>query len=134
MGRSMTTEESVCAEVVRLHRFFEAWYDGEVGLTIEEFAGAMDPLFTIVDPDGRILGRDAIVATVRDGFGKGGAGITVEKFDVRIRDGYAVCRYSEVHASGSESTTRVSTAVMEPEDGSPGGFRWISVHETWTST
>lgn len=127
----MTTEGPVSAEVVRLHRFFDAWYDGDDGLTISEFADAMDPTVTIVGPDGRVLGRDAIVAAVGDAFGKGGVDITVENFDVIERDGYSVCRYDEVHRSPDAATTRVSTAVMEPDTRAPGGYRWISVHETW---
>jgi len=127
----MTNTNPVSAEVVRLHRFFDAWYDGTEGLTIDEFGDAMDPLFTIVGPDGQVLGREAIISAVENSFGKGGVRITVENFIVIERDGYVVCRYDEVQTTRSGTTTRLSTAVMEPDDGAPGGFRWITVHETW---
>lgn len=127
----MTTEDTVSAEVIRLHRFFDAWYEGKDGLRIEEFADAMDPLFTIVTPDGRVLGREAIIAAVQAAFGSGGVGISVENFAVVERDGYVVCRYDEVHETDGGTTTRLSTAVMEPHGEAPGGYRWVAVHETW---
>lgn len=130
----MATEEPVRNEAIRLHRFFSAWYDGQEDLAIEDFSDAMDPLFTIVEPAGRILTRDAIVAAVKDGFGKGGVRIVVDNFDVAERDSYVVCRYNEVQTSADETTTRISTAVMEPDDGAPGGYRWLTVHETWADS
>ena len=130
----MTTEESARSEVVRLHDFFDAWYNGEEGLTIAEFADAMDPEFTIVGPDGRTLRRDVIVEAVRDAFGKGDISISVGNFVVFERTAYVVCRYDEVHTSNDEITTRLSTAVMEPDEATPGGYRWITVHETWATS
>jgi hypothetical protein len=127
----MTTSDLVIDEVIRLHSFFDAWYNGQESLTMDEFADAMDRQFTIVGPDGRVVSRDAIIAAVRDGFASGGVGIRVENFDVVERDGYSVCRYDEVHTSGEGTTTRISTAVLEPDTEAPGGFRWMSVHETW---
>lgn len=119
------------AEVIRLHRFFDDWFEGRSGLTIGEFADAMDPQFTIVGPDGEVLERDAIITAVREAFGKGGVRITVGEFKVFERNGYVVCRYNEVHTAPDETTTRISTVVMEPDPDTPGGYRWITVHETW---
>jgi hypothetical protein len=127
----MAPKDLVIDEVIRLHRFFDAWYEGDDGLTIEEFADAMDPLFTIVAPDGYVVSRAAIISAVEDGFGTGDVSITVENFDVIERDGYSVCRYDEVQTSGKETTTRISTAILEPDARTPGGYRWMSVHETW---
>ena len=114
-----------------MHRFFDAWYNGTEGLSIGEFADAMDRAFTIVGPDGHVVGREVIVASVRDAFGKGGIAVTVGRFEVIERSCYVVVRYDEVHTSNDDTTTRISTAVMEPDDQTPGGYRWISVHETW---
>lgn len=127
----MTMEDPVSAEVVRLHRFFDAWYNGKKGLRIGEFGDAMDPLFTIVGPDGHVIDRETIIAAVENSFGKGGVRIAVESFAVIEGDGYVVCRYDEVQTTPSGSTTRLSTAVMEPDNEAPGGYRWLTVHETW---
>ena len=127
------TETSARDEVVRLHRFFDAWYAGVDGLTIEEFSDAMDPTFVIVGPDGDIIGRDTVVSAVDAAFGKGGVSISVDHLEVIERTGYVVCRYEETHTSAEATTVRISTAVMEPNGGTPGGYRWITVHETWAS-
>ena len=125
------TESLVIAEVVRLHEFFDAWFGGGKGLTIEQFSAAMDSRFTIVSPDGSSTGSDAIIEAVEASFGKGGISIMVENFSVFERAGYVVCRYDEVHTTPDEVTRRVSTAVMEPDVNTPGGYLWITVHETW---
>jgi hypothetical protein len=39
----MTIEASAPAEVLRLHRFFDDWYNGLPGLTIAQFEDAMTP-------------------------------------------------------------------------------------------
>ena len=127
----MTTEESASAEVVRLHRFFHNWYAGEQGLTIAEFADAMDLGFTIVSPQGRVLGRDAIIAAVHDSFGSGGVSITVENVDVTNLGNVVVARYDEVHTTPRDRTRRISSAVLVTDPDTPGGYRWITVHETW---
>jgi hypothetical protein len=127
------SEALVRAEVVRLHEFFDAWYAGTSGLRIEQFASAMDAEFTIVGPDGDIMGSDAIVRAVQTSFGKGGISIKVENFSVSERGTYVLCRYDEVHTSPDGETRRISTAVMEADDDTPGGYRWITVHETWAA-
>jgi hypothetical protein len=127
----MAFETSAPAEVVRLHRFFDDWYNGLPGLTIAQFEDAMDPRFTIVTPDGDILSQPSIVAAVGNGFGKGGITITVEDFHVEDLGTVVVCRYDEIHETPQEVTRRISTAVMVIDLDTPGGYRWISVHETW---
>jgi hypothetical protein len=127
----MTVETSAPAEVVRLHRFFDDWYNGLPGLTIAQFEDAMDRRFTIVTPDGDILSHPSIVAAVENGFGKGGITIAVENFHVDDLGTAAVCRYDEIHETPKEVTRRISTAVMVIDQSTRGGYRWISVHETW---
>jgi hypothetical protein len=130
----MTIEASAPAEVLRLHRFFDDWYNGLPGLTIAQFEDAMDPRFTIVTPDGGLLNQPSIVAAVENGFDKGGITITVENFHVEQLGTAVVCRYDEIHKSAREETHRISTAVMVIDQDTPGGYRWISVQETWAAS
>jgi hypothetical protein len=127
----MTVETSAPAEVVRLHRFFDDWYNGLPGLTIAQFEDAMDRRFTIVTPDGDILKQPSIVAAVENGFGKGGITIGIENFHVEDLGTAFVCRYDEIHKTPQEETRRISTAVLVIDQDTPGGYRWMSVHETW---
>jgi hypothetical protein len=126
------TDAAVRSEVIRLHRFFDEWYAGMDGMSIDEFADAMDPSFTIVTPEGHVLDRRAIVSAVEDGFGKGDVAIVVENFHVVTAGDVSVCRYDEVQTHTGERTRRVSTAVMMADTRTPGGYRWIGVHETWS--
>jgi hypothetical protein len=125
------TDTSVRGEVIRLHRFFDDWYNGIPGLTIAEFAGAMDPQFTIVTPEGNLLDHSSIVAAVENGFGRGAITISVEDLHVEDLGTAVVCRYDEIQETPLGMTRRISTAVMVIDQATPGGYRWISVHETW---
>jgi len=118
-------------EVVRLHEFFEAWYAGEPGRSIDEFTDALDDLFSIVTPNGSVMSRDEIAEAVAGGFQKRPVEITVENFHVTEVGTAVVCRYDEVQTSNGSQTRRVSTAVLERDSETPGGLRWITVHETW---
>ena len=119
-------------EVIRLHEFFEAWYGGEPDRSIDEFSDALDDLFSIVTPNGTAMTRDEIVEAVARGFHKHGIEIAVENFHVTHAGTTVVCRYDEVQTSPGSQTRRVSTAVLERDSNTPGGLRWITVHETWT--
>jgi hypothetical protein len=127
----MTVASEAIAEVTRLHDFFEAWYDGETGRSIGEFRDALDDRFTIVVPGGTVVPRDEIIEAVAGGRGKHGIAIVVENFDVVDLGTIVLCRYDEVQTQSGEETRRLSTAVMAPDTDTPGGFRWIAVHETW---
>lgn len=130
----LTIETSAPGEVIRLHQFFDDWYNGLPGLSIAPFADAMDPRFTIVTPEGNVLGHSSIVAAVENGFGKGGISITVENFHVEDLGTVVVCRYDEIHETPQEVTRRISTAVMVIDQDTPGGYRWVTVHETWAAS
>ena len=125
------TDTSVRGEVIRLHRFFEDWYTGLPGPRIAEFKDAMDPQFMIVTPEGNLLDHSSVVAAVENGFGKGGIAITVEDFHVEDLGAAVVCLYHETQETPQGVTRRISTAVMVIDQATPGGYRWICVHETW---
>lgn len=126
----MISLDAVVEEVRRLHAFFDDWFSGRSGLAIEELSEALDEDFTIVSPHGTISTRNETVTAVEDKFGAIDVVITVENLHARrIGDTY-LCRYDEIHDVAGERSRRVSTAVLVPDESSPGGLRWISVHET----
>ncbi len=120
-------------EVIRLHEFFEAWYAGEPGRSIAEFTDALDDQFSIVSPNGTVMTRGEIADAVAGGFQTHRIEITVENFDITEIGSTVVCRYDEVQTSNGSQTRRVSTAVFERDTETPGGLRWITVHETWVA-
>jgi len=128
----MNTTYSVVEEVRRLHVFFDDWFAGRPGRSIDEFSEALDEGFTIVNPHGSLMTADEIVGAVERRFGASEVAIAVENFDVRRFGDAYVCRYDEIQDVGGEQTRRVSTAVLVSDDATPGGLRWIAVHETWT--
>jgi len=130
----MTESTPVADEVTRLHDFFAAWFAGEPGRTIEEFSGSLDERFSIVGPGGDVSRHDEIVAAVARGHGKASIRIAVENVHVVNVGGAVVCRYHEVQTAPQTATRRISTAVMVSDADTPGGYRWISVHETWAES
>ncbi|MEN8239290.1 MAG: DUF4440 domain-containing protein, partial [Actinomycetota bacterium] len=130
---TMTESKRVSDEVTRLHDFFTAWYAGEPGRMIDEFSRSLDKGFWIVGPGGDVTGYDEIVAAVAAGHGESGMRIAVENFQVVQLGSAVVCRYDEVQTTAQERRRRISTAVMVTDTDTPGGYRWISVHETWVN-
>ncbi len=129
----MHDADLVAQEVRRLHTFFEDWFQGDAQRSIDEFSEALDARFFIVTPDGAILSKAEIVDAVERRFGAGKMGIAIENVEVVDLGEVAVCRYEEVQETEGHGTRRLSTAVLVDARDAPGGFRWMAVHETWTS-
>ncbi len=127
----MDDAQRVGNEVRRLHRFFAGWFAGGGGLAIEAFSDSLDEQFSIVGPNGSVLGKAEIVHVVEERFGVDEMYIGIENVDVLSSGGVAVCRYEEVQRTDDSETRRLSTAVMVDAQDAPGGFRWLAVHETW---
>ena len=120
------------AEVRRLHRFFEAWFNGREGFSIDEFTDVLDDRFTIVSPSGTTSGREDIVAAVAGAFGSTGVAIAVEDVRAFALEDSVICRYIEVQRRDTGTTRRISTAIFRSDaDGRPV---WVTVHETWTES
>jgi hypothetical protein len=117
-------------EVARLHRLFQDWFRG--ALDVDEFSAceqALAPGFTIITPSGEIIDRVEIIDAIRRHRGGEPDHFeikTVPRSCQRVR-GLHISTYEE-HQTGTRSTIRVSTAVID------GSLRWHNVHETWMTT
>lgn len=121
-------------EIVELHKFFEGYFLGTIGVDdVERLEAALAIDFTIVGPGGGVSTRAETVAAARGGHGSAsqlgitiiGAHPLVDESDV------VVARYVERHESADGTTSRLSTVVFTRDPGAPNGLVWRTVHETW---
>lgn len=135
----MPTPEHYVNEIRRLHDFFTAWYTGTASKSaFLDFQETLHSEFSMVTPDGTILGREAVIDHVRSRKNQYEPGM----FDIEIRDPTAVIanesigivRYREHQAFNDEGTTRISTAVVCPSTSDHPEFQWETVHETWAES
>lgn len=135
MDGSLAPERYV-AEVVALHRFFQAWLEGSAPATDAEFArftAATHPAFTLIGPDGTIAGRAETAAWIRAAHGtRAGFALWTDEHVVRhLAGGLAIVTYREWQRRGDATTLRLSTGILAAEPSAPGGVTWLHVHETW---
>ena len=131
---------SALQEVVELHAFFEAWLGGAAPRSDATFARIEDALaqrFTMVEPDGRRLGRGEVLAWLRQAHGsRAGVG-----FRIAVRDQEALflappvvtVGYLEEQEANGQVTRRRSTAVLAAPAGG-GRPLWHALHETWIAS
>lgn len=124
-------------EVVELHRFFQAWYRGEIdpgGEGFSRFSDVLSESFHLISPDGRLVSRSEILAAVRAAHGSKPPAFEIRTGEVHFRIGsrrVGVVTYEEWHEGGGEGRGRVSTAVFQDRADAPNGVEWVHVHETW---
>ena len=124
-------------EVVGLHRFFQAWYRGEIDAAGEGFSRMSDVLaegFHLIATDGRLVGRSEILASVRRDHGSKSPEFAIRTGECHFRAGsrrMGVVTYEEWHEEGGERRGRISTAVLQDRAVAPNGVEWVHVHETW---
>ena len=136
----MPTLDACRREIEALHAFFVDWYDGILDEdAVARLRGALGEDFEMVVPTGAVLDRHAVLAMVREGYGK----TAHEGFDIEIRNvalvrdlgDAALVRYEEWHLTGEagderEEDGRVSTVLLREADGTPEGLAWEALHET----
>jgi len=137
-GETPLNEQTIATEIAALHTFFEDWFVGRLpdeDQAFARFADAMGAGFEIVSPGGTATGRDDLLAMLRAAYASGAEGalrIWTDNVSVRpLGDGLFLARYEEWQESGGETKGRVSSAVLRTDSSAPGGFSWLSVHETW---
>lgn len=117
------------AEVVDLHRAFEAWLgagQGEFG----RFGAAFAPGFHMVHPSGRLYDRDGTLGMLRAGRAGRGAGFRIAVEEARAlhaAGGLVLVGYVERQWLPAE-TARRATALLRVEAAS---VTWLHVQETW---
>lgn len=132
----MTQQHYAIQEVIDLHTFFEAWLGGVLPENDAEFARfvvATDPNFTLISPDGRIMGSDAVSTWIRSAHGTrpGFRLWTTNHHVVYAEHSCALVSYLEWQARDAVTTCRISSALFVANDTAPNGYAWRHVHETW---
>jgi len=125
-------------EVRDLHRFFEAWFRGELERSDEALArltDALDESFVLFHPEGAVFARDALVQRLRAAWGvhaDDGISIRIEGLATRsLAPGLVLATYEEWHEREGEETGRRSSALLRAAEGAPEGLAWIHLHESW---
>jgi hypothetical protein len=124
------------AQIGDLHRMIEEWLGGRVPRTpaaLAAFTDAHAPGFTMVTPDGALLGMDELLPGFEGAYGSApGLAIRIENVAVvHAETGGVVVTYEEWQDGPAGSSTRRSTVVLERDTGVPYGLRSRHLHETW---
>ena len=128
-------------EVLRLHSFFEEWFNGMLDNTDDvfqqRFRKAMHEQFTFCPPDGRRIPFETLSRTIRERHGvhqndeSGSITINIRDFHELTADGgLSIVEYREWQAINGEEDGRFTTAVFVEDGSAPGGVAWFRVHET----
>jgi len=128
----MDEHSDVAEEIERLHFFFEEWFSDGGDRRIEEFSDSLDDGFHLVSPDGSNLDKTAIVGIVEDLGSSGRVEIRIKNVVVRHMDesGLCIATYEEHQKRRGNTRTLISTVGFHADPSTPGGYRWLFVHET----
>ena len=124
------------AQIDGLHRLIEDWLSGRAPRTAEAFAAFADahsPDFTMVAPDGALLGRDELLPGFEGAHGTA-PGLRIRISDVALvhaGPGGVVATYEEWQDGPAGRSGRRSTVLLEPHASAPHGLRSRHLHETW---
>ncbi|QYN35753.1 hypothetical protein K1T35_47065 [Pseudonocardia sp. DSM 110487] len=126
------------AQIGDLHRVIEDWLGGRLPRTPAAFAAFADahaPGFTMVAPDGALLGVDELLPGFEGAYGTApGLRISISEVALVHADGGGVVvTYEEWQDGPAGRTGRRSTVLLEPHAGAPYGLRSRHLHETWIS-
>lgn len=137
----MTFTERCEQEIRDLHAFLQQWSVGELPNTDDAYArfgDALAPDFSMVDTDGSVVSRDAIVGGVRGAHNRwpGGGSIGIgEVQPVMVQGDVAVLTYIEHHefdaGEGRKMSMRRSSVTFHDDADGPNGVRWKHLQETW---
>lgn len=131
---------AVREEIEALHDFISAWFRGEEPNTDETFAtGMADRLasgFINIQPAGRVLERDDLLESLRDGHGANPEfRISISQTRLHHVDagaGLVLATYVETQSGARHShpptNARLSTVLMRRTG--TDALEWLHVHET----
>lgn len=126
--------EQIEKEIVRLHIFFEEWFNGLIGdseETFSSFSNSMGKTFSIITPSGIQLNREQILEAVHGAHNRrGGTRIWIKNVRITYQaQGHLIALYEEWQADpGEEERGRLSTVMFSTSDTK---LVWLHVHETW---
>lgn len=127
------------AEIVGLHDFFAAWFEGRLPDADDAFARVADALapgFELIGPDGSRRGRDEILASIRSNHGSHAApersfAIRIENVESRrLAPDLALATYEEWQTIDGEPNGRFASALFRRDPDTPGEVAWLHLHET----
>jgi hypothetical protein len=137
MDESVDALRDRCAaQIDDLHRVIEDWLGGRVPRTPAVFAAFVDehaPGFTMVSPDGALLGRDELLPGFEGAHGSA-PGLRIRISDVAVVHADArgvVVTYEEWQEGPAGRSGRRSTVLLERDATAPHGLRSRHLHETW---
>ena len=136
MSSTSSLLQRTCAEIIGLHAFFERWLRASetCELDFERCEMALAANFQMVQPNGCLLERDAVVSTLKAlrGSAKPGFTIAIEDIFALWENANAIfVTYVEAQNRGGTSTRRRASAFFLTEDSAPHGVAWRHLHETW---
>lgn len=134
----MELVERAKAEVVNRHVFFVEWFTGRAPETdMHATARAFAPDMKMIEPDGKMIGREEITTMVARARNRRPADfeIRVDLIEARpIGNDAALVIYDEHQVIDGVRSARRSTALFSADDAAPEGVVWRQLQETWIAT
>ena len=130
-------------EIEAVHRFISAWFCGDVPRSADRFSAGLGdrlaPDLVNIQPSGRMLTRDALLASIENGHGANPL-FRIEIEDVQMRyiggDDLVLATYVERQSGALQSNpenSRISSVLMRRRPGT-GALEWLHIHETAAPT
>lgn len=123
-------------EVIDLHRFFNAWFNGTVpktGAQFDRVRRVWPGLLTMIAPDNSVRAAAQLLdATYAQHGAFPGLSIRIENLRISAPEGsgVAVARYEEWHVDEHETDVRLCSATLVESGSAPNGVRWLHIHES----
>ena len=139
-GAEASLDERCRAEVIGLHQFLQGWLGGTIEPTEESlhrFSTVLAPEFEIITPGGERIGRDSLIAGMRDAHGaRAGSAppfrIRIEAYEGKpLGPDLRLVTYEEWQEADGRRRGRLSSALFRTRGETPHGVEWVHLHETW---
>jgi hypothetical protein len=129
--------ERASEEVYALHAFFAAWFRGIADAPADFVVceAALAPDFRMVDPDGGVHDRAAVLGRLRAARGSAPADFSIDILEPRAvwaSADAALLEYVERQYRDGRMSSRRSTALFTADATAPRQVVWRHLQETWT--
>ncbi|WP_438730418.1 hypothetical protein ACR9YC_04450 [Parasphingorhabdus sp. DH2-15] len=131
----MTTLETVTKEIVGLHDFFAAWFNGTADRDQlhPRFLSRLHPEILFIPPEGQVMNRAILQAGFDRNYGSNpDFRIAIRDVDIRYQHGDRIlATYTEWQTGATRSAlannARITTVLMEMTK----TVTWLHIQETW---
>ena len=132
-------EQQCTKEIIELHQFFVAWFNGKIPnneATFARFEQVMGLGFGMIGPNGRLTERTPLIETLRQSYGrwqdKPDSSIWIGNIVLRWETAdFALLTYEEWQTYDSQTTSHLSSALFQRTSNRPNGVEWCHLQETW---